>query len=511
MKKILSLVMAVCILTLSLGFSAVSYAAGEEKVYAVNDFGNGMGTVTFSKNANNTLADSDACYIYTEDSIDYSYKNNGALAMKAAGSAAEIHTKISFTEAYTPGTGLVVEYKLKFDNVFGTCPILFQAMNNNTVVGKTIDIDKTDNVMYIRGTKNGTDTNITKWNWGTGWVHFMLVSADGVTGDVYINGTKIDTVELNITSAINAIRLRQKVWTAGRDMYIDEVRITSCDAMKLDEASVNSGANIEGSFVLDFNNLVDSATLSNIKLMQGESEIDASLYSLSIDALDKTRVIVTLDEDLPDGSYTASYSDLWERVWTGEGVMKYTDYDDVSVKKFQRLHVEDTYTLANETIVDFSHVLTPNAASAITVLKNGTEEVTLPISIPSADKTCIKLDTTSLKPGSYTVKYQGLTDITGTKLNGTVTFEKAAGTPEYVEAVTVDGSKVCVDLSANARFLGKTLVVAAYNGNKLAGVKPVTLSNLSNEVTFDAEFDKVKAMVVDSFGTMLPLTVASGK
>jgi len=298
MKKIISLIIS-CIMAVSL--LPVPQARAAAEMYAGEDFAGSMGAVSFFKNGSNTLSDSEACYIFNEDSINYSYKNDGALAMKAAGSGAEIFAKINFSKPYNGG-GLVVEYKVKFDNIYGTCPTLFQALNGNTAAGNSIEVDKTGSAAYIRGSKNGVRENIAKWDWGTDWVHFMVVSKDGQNGDVFVNGNKIDTVELNIGSVADSVRLKQKVWTTGRDMYIDEVRVQSVSGLGIEETTLTNGVAPGNVIHTDFNMLLDESTVDSVCVFDGDEDITDSC-TVSLDSPDESRITISV----PDNDYT----DLW--------------------------------------------------------------------------------------------------------------------------------------------------------------------------------------------------------
>ena len=143
------------------------------------------------------------------------------------------------------------------------------------------------------------------------WMH-VVIKTNGADFTLWINNQEIGTGSIpgySEITEISGIRFLDKIWSTDADKYSywDEIKAQKVSSMYLENDAENSGQDKEA-YILDFNNALNPYSAKTIGVSCNGTAVSSSLYTISSDVLDRTRLLLTLNQYAPAGEYTIDYS-----------------------------------------------------------------------------------------------------------------------------------------------------------------------------------------------------------
>ena len=232
------------------------------------------------------------------------------------------------------------------------------------------------------------------------WYHVYIVYT-GNTYDVYLDGRKLNE-EVLFASTNNAmlpiirkIRFGYKTWSASNAVWYDDFEVRSLAKMQLLDSSIpNNQTGVllgTNNIVLDYNNIIDKASLANVKLYE-DNILKTSGYTVDIDTADATRLIVSFAEGTISAgkTYKTSYDglkDMMGTTATGDTSFTATDAGPAYMISSSIVNGATNVPMINKKItINFDRPL----SSALINVQNVTLTPALPvesISLTNDDKT----------------------------------------------------------------------------------------------------------------------------
>lgn len=307
--KSLKRISAVLTMMLALPSAAVTGAEPNEVIYYENHFNDGDGMGIFSGEGSTFSVENGMGKIVTPIQA-----NGTSYVYASMGSDKPLH-RISDGEIDT------LEVKVKFDKpsknfLFGpydTSSGSEKKYNAILKYGDTIGLS-------LRGADEvsfSSDFNMKPGKW-----HQLYFVFNNDKYDLYIGGKKA-AASVGLKGKNNTDTLTQidKFMFAGQKesaveqvTWIDDIIAQKLAPIYLMESSIQNGAeNVSADsareLVLDFNTIIDAASLGNINITAGSRSLSAAEYSASLDESDSTKVIINFNCDLSSAThYTVDYT-----------------------------------------------------------------------------------------------------------------------------------------------------------------------------------------------------------
>lgn len=470
-KKISACLAAVLMLTSCAFASAETQESNIYYEYRFNDASDGN---IFSGEGSTVTVSDGVCRIDTQKPVNSAARQVYATLDKSIHTVAENETD-------------TLEVKVKFEK--NTKKYLFGARDNsdpeNQKTNSTLLKFKNDAGTQLTGSDDVYFSGITmpsgKW-------HQLYFVFDNDTYTLFIDGkTACKDVKLNGKNDVAVTRIDQFLFQGNgatkvdQVTYIDDIIAQKLVPFYLSQSSIADGAdNVSAEtekLTLDFNTVIDSASLDNITVKAGERVLDKSEYSAEVNASDATCVDVSFVGSLQGGTvYTVDYSGVKDAVNTdgnntASGSISFTtEQKMIPFEILSSEPLEDAKTNAAVTVnfnkaVDADTLKNVSIApqSEVTAAANGASVIITPVYNWCANK-------------EYTVSFDGVCAADGSAFadKAEISF-KTIENPYAAAPVSGDvswyaGNKVN---SANAKAMG----VCGVSYNK--AIKPI--ENFNNQ------------------------------
>lgn len=343
--------------------------AADSQVYYNETWADGISDIATI--LNNSSYTKEEVFSYDTQSAPASFYDDGMLKITNQGSGAEAYYRVNFDTPWRFENGdMQLEFKLKTDSL-SLRNVAVQA----SVDGALKNMVLFDQLNLKLSDASGGMTNIYPISdYKDEWMH-VIIKTDGADFTVWINNQKIGTGEIPAYSTavgIDGIRFLDKIWSASADKYSywDEIKVQKATSLYLENEAENSGQDKEA-FILDFNNPLNPYSVKTVSVSCNGNAVASGLYTVTADPIDRTRLMLALNQYAPAGEYVIDYSGVTDLENTQPG-------GNISFTRVRADYLSDIRLTDN---------MNGTATAAIdTVIYNGAASYTLVVAVYDEDE-----------------------------------------------------------------------------------------------------------------------------